>query len=165
MTRRGNKANNLVKFIPGGIEVLLDGVAAVSDAGHTDLDIGVALPFYHPPHEVVLGDQVLGLHQMDSQHPLRYRNRLWYQSSRVDHSSSYSSFTSVAKSGSGEVCCGRVSRGLANPLEPSVFRFDGKILWPPWFPEAEGRGDGVVGEASSLNHKTCVETSINNYAE
>lgn len=73
------ESNNLIKFIPDGVEVLLDGVAAVSDAGHPDLDIGVALPFHHAPHEVVLGDQVLGLHQMDSQHSLWCRDRLWYR--------------------------------------------------------------------------------------
>lgn len=73
----GKESNYLIKFIPDGVEVLLDGVAAVSNAGHTDLDIGVTLPFHHAPHEVVLGDQVLGLHQMDSQHPLWARDRLW----------------------------------------------------------------------------------------
>lgn len=80
MNTSGNKTNNLVKFVPDGIEVLLDSVAAVSDAGHADLDIGVALPFYHAPHEVVLGNQVLGIHQMDPQHPLWDRDRLWYRS-------------------------------------------------------------------------------------
>lgn len=79
-TQAGKRANaNLVKFIPDGIEVLLDGVAAVRDAGHADLDIGVALPFHHAPHEVVLGDQVLGLHQMDAQHSLWNRDGLWYR--------------------------------------------------------------------------------------
>lgn len=60
----------LVEFIPDGIEVLLDGVAAVGDTSHADLDIGVTLALDHAPHEVVLGYQVLGLHQMDTQHSL-----------------------------------------------------------------------------------------------
>lgn len=60
----------LVEFIPDGVEVLLDGVAAVGDTSHADLDIGVTLALDHAPHEVVLGYQVLGLHQMDTQHSL-----------------------------------------------------------------------------------------------
>ena len=56
----------LIKFIPGRIEVLFDGVAAECDTSHTDLNIRVALPLHHAPHEVVLGYQALGLHQMDS---------------------------------------------------------------------------------------------------
>lgn len=75
----GKESNNLIKFIPDGVEVLFDGMAAVSDASHADLDIGVALPFHHAPHEVVLSDQVLGLYQVDSQHSLWCRDRLWYR--------------------------------------------------------------------------------------
>lgn len=60
----------LVEFVPEGIEVLFDGVATVGDTSHTDLDIGVTLPLHHAPHEVVLRYQVLGLHQMDTQHSL-----------------------------------------------------------------------------------------------
>lgn len=60
----------LIEFIPGRIEVLLDGVAAEGDAGYTDLHVRVALPLYHSTHEVVFRYQVLGLHQMDTQHSL-----------------------------------------------------------------------------------------------
>lgn len=60
----------LIEFIPDGIEVLFDGVAAEGDPRHTDLNIGVALPLHYAPHEVVLGYKVLRLHQMDTQHSL-----------------------------------------------------------------------------------------------
>lgn len=73
MSRTHNILNNgryLVEFIPGGIEVLFDGVAPVSDASHADLDVGIALPLHHAPHEVVLCYQALGLHQVDAQHSL-----------------------------------------------------------------------------------------------
>lgn len=103
-------------------------MAAVSDASHTDLDIGVALPFHHAPHEVVLGDQALGLHQMDSQHSLWSRDRLVVPSWLALISQSGSSFTSVANSGSGEVCCGRVGGALPGPEELRVFRLEGKTL-------------------------------------
>lgn len=45
-------------------------MAAESYTSDTNLDVGVTLSFHHAPHEVVLGYQVLGLHQMDSQHSL-----------------------------------------------------------------------------------------------
>lgn len=60
----------LIKLIPGRIEVLFDGVAAEGDTSHTDLDVGVTLPLHHASHEVVLGYQVLGLYQMNTQHSL-----------------------------------------------------------------------------------------------
>ena len=45
-------------------------MATISDTSHTDLHVGVTLPLDHAPHEVVLGYQALGLHQMDTQHSL-----------------------------------------------------------------------------------------------
>lgn len=64
---------NLIELVPDRVEVFFDGVAAVGDASHPDLDIGVALPLHHAPHEVVLRYQVLGFHQVDAQHPLLVR--------------------------------------------------------------------------------------------
>lgn len=61
--------------------------------------------------------------------------------------------TSVANSGSGEVCCGRVGPGLAVPPVPR-FISGAKPPRPMLVPGPEGRGDGVVGVASSLSHKT-----------
>lgn len=55
----------LKQFIPDRVKVFFDGVAAESNPSNTDLHVGVALPFHHAPHEVVFGDQVLGLHQVD----------------------------------------------------------------------------------------------------
>lgn len=67
------RQTNLVELVPDRVEVFFDGVAAVGDASHPDLDIGVALPLHHAPHEVVLCYQVLGFHQVDAQHPLLVR--------------------------------------------------------------------------------------------
>ena len=61
---------HLVELVPDGVEVLLDGVAPVGDARHLHLDVRVTLPLHHAAHEVVLGDQVLGLGQVDAQHAL-----------------------------------------------------------------------------------------------
>ena len=45
-------------------------MAPVGDARHLHLDVRVTLPLHHAAHEVVLGDQVLGLGQVDAQHAL-----------------------------------------------------------------------------------------------
>ena len=45
-------------------------MAPVRDARHLDLDVRVTLPLHHAAHEVVLGDEVLGLSQVDAQHAL-----------------------------------------------------------------------------------------------
>lgn len=60
----------LVEFVPVGVQVLFDGVAAEGDSPNPDLDVGVTLPLHHAPHEVILGYQVTGLHQVDTQHTL-----------------------------------------------------------------------------------------------
>ena len=159
----------LVELVPEWIEVLFDGVAAEGDACHTDLDVGVTLPLHHSPHEVVLGYQVLGLDQMNTQ------NSLWVPMRTVSvttvhvwqmcewclplSDSGQLFFTSVANSGSGVVCCGRVGAGLASPPGPMGFSSAGNPPWPIPDPEDEGRGDGVVGVASSLSHKTWQQAS------
>lgn len=46
-------------------------MAAEGYTTDTNLHVGVALPLHHATHKVVFGNQVLGLHQMDSQHSLQ----------------------------------------------------------------------------------------------
>lgn len=69
-TKLLQRQSNLVELVPHRVEVLFDGVAPVGDASHPDLHVGVALPLHHAAHEVVLGYQVLGFHQVHAQHPL-----------------------------------------------------------------------------------------------
>lgn len=105
-------------------------MAAKGYTGDTNLDIGVALPLHHAPHEVVFGNEVLSLHKVDPQHSLQAQGQ-WkflqcvYQSAVC----SWLLFTtSVANSGSGVVCCGRVGGGLVSPPGPEEFWSD---VMPP----------------------------------
>lgn len=41
------------------------------NSSYVDLDIGVALALHHAPHQVVLGNQILGLQQVNPQQPLQ----------------------------------------------------------------------------------------------
>lgn len=50
-------------------------MAAEGYTSHTDLHIGVTFPLHHASHEVVLGYEVLGLHQVDSQNSLKAHQR------------------------------------------------------------------------------------------
>lgn len=60
----------LVQLVPGGVQVLVDHMTPEGLSPDTRLHIGVALPLHHAAHEIVLGDQVPRLHQMNPQHPL-----------------------------------------------------------------------------------------------
>ena len=71
----------LIHLIPGGVEVLFDHVTLEGHTTHADLDVGVALPL--PAHEAVLGDEVLGLHQMDPQDALQETQRWAEQGGRL----------------------------------------------------------------------------------
>lgn len=85
-------------------------MAAEGYTTDTNLHVGVALPLHHATHKVVFGNQVLGLHQMDSQHSLQADSGVAVFGGCVLKCclQLFHFITSVPNSGSGVVCCGRV---------------------------------------------------------
>lgn len=64
---------HLVHLIPDWVEVLLDHMTFEFKLPNADLGIRVTFAFHHATHHVIFGNQALGLHQDDSQEPLKLR--------------------------------------------------------------------------------------------
>lgn len=63
--------SDLIHLIPDWVEIFLDHVTLKLGISDMDLNVGVTLALHHAPHQVVLGNQILGLQQVDPQHPLQ----------------------------------------------------------------------------------------------
>lgn len=62
---------HLIYLIPDRVEILVDHITLKCHISHTDLGIWVTLALHQAAHLVIFGNQILGLQQDDSQHPLQ----------------------------------------------------------------------------------------------
>lgn len=61
----------LIHFLPRWVQILLDDMTFKCDTPYVDLDIGVTLALHHAPHQVIFGNQMLRLQQVNPQQPLQ----------------------------------------------------------------------------------------------
>lgn len=77
MSWTGDVVSYLVHFIPRRVEVLFDALTLKWDPTYVDFDVGVTLALHHASHQVVLGNKVAGLKQVNPQHPLQVERCNW----------------------------------------------------------------------------------------
>lgn len=61
-------------------------MALECNLAYIDLDIGIALALHHPPHQVILCNQILGLQQVNPQEPLQHEDCKCYTESTTEQS-------------------------------------------------------------------------------
>lgn len=66
-----SQQSHLIHLVPDGVEVLLDHLTFKGFTSDLDLDIRVTLALHHPTHQIVFRNQVLTLHEVDTQHTLQ----------------------------------------------------------------------------------------------